>query len=97
MSLERWRRLLSQVTGAPWFKAVGLAGAAFLATGALFLVFGSPMEPPAAGSGGVAPVANGGDDGWTDVAGYTFVVLGVVLGGVWGATYALPRLSDRFR
>jgi hypothetical protein len=80
------------LAGDRWVTVVGFSGAAFVVTGVLFLVFGGPMEPPAAGSGGVAPVLDNMDDGWTEIAAYVFLILGALLGSVWCAVFALPKL-----
>jgi hypothetical protein len=73
-------------------KALGIGGAALLLAGILFLVFGGPINAPAAGSGGVAPVRDSTSGGWTDIAGISFIVLASPLLSVWGWTYLLPKL-----
>jgi hypothetical protein len=96
MSLESARRMLTQLASdARIIPALGLGGAALLVAGILFLVVGGPMQPPAAGSGGVAPLANTGDGDWTKVLGVAFLTLGTLAGLGWTASYAVPRLRGR--
>jgi hypothetical protein len=85
--MRKWLRLNdSQV------KALGMAGAALLLAGILFLVSGGPMNAPAAGSGGVAPVRDSTGGGWTHLAGFAFIAVASPLLSVWSWTYVLPKL-----
>ena len=96
MFLDHVRNLLQRaLADARFIPAVGFLGAALLVTGILFLVLGGPMQPPAAGSGGVAPSLSDGDDGWTNTAAFVFLSLGTIAGLGWTAGYAIPRLRNR--